>query len=106
MIGKRWLAMAPILVLALNFSAGCQPPDTEPSPAEDNARITLPEPRCDSDVSVEEALLKRRSVRNYTDQALTLQEISQLLWRLRESPTPAVKELRLQPELFTPLSSM
>jgi len=52
--------MVPMLILALNFSAACKPPNTEPSVVEDNARITLPEPRYDSDVSVEEALLKRR----------------------------------------------
>ena len=42
--------------------------------------IQLPEPRFDSDVSIEEALLQRRSVRHYTEEALTLQEVSQLLW--------------------------
>ena len=72
--------MVPILILALSFSAACGPTDIEKSPAEDSARIILPEPRYDSDVSVEEALLKRRSARGYTSQALTLQEISQLLW--------------------------
>lgn len=72
--------MVPILILALSFSAACGPTDIGKSPAEDSARIILPEPRYDSDVSVEEALLKRRSVRDYTSQALTLQEISQLLW--------------------------
>jgi len=83
--------MVTMLVLALNFSAACKPPDTEPSPTEDNARIILPEPRCDSDVSVEEALLKRRSVRNYTDDALTLQELAQLLWAAQGITDPSGK---------------
>ncbi len=43
-------------------------------------RLKLPEPRYDGDVSVEEALLKRRSVREYATGYLTLQEVSQLLW--------------------------
>lgn len=42
--------------------------------------IKLPEPKYDSQTSVEEALLGRRSVRNYEAQPLTLAEISQLLW--------------------------
>lgn len=42
--------------------------------------IKLPSPRHDSDVSVEEALLKRRSVRAYRDISLTLAEVSQILW--------------------------
>lgn len=42
--------------------------------------IDLPEPRSDGDVSVEEALLKRRSDRDYADRPLKLAEISQLLW--------------------------
>jgi len=42
--------------------------------------IELPEPRLDSATSIEQALLMRRSVRNYTSEALTLHEVSQLLW--------------------------
>lgn len=42
--------------------------------------IKLPEPRYKGDISVEEALLQRRSVREYTHQPLTLAEVSQLLW--------------------------
>jgi SagB-type dehydrogenase family enzyme len=42
--------------------------------------IELPTPRTDGDVSLEEALLERRSVRDFTPEELTLEEISQLLW--------------------------
>lgn len=42
--------------------------------------VKLPEPKYDSKVSVEKALLERRSIRNYKDEPLTLDEVSQLLW--------------------------
>lgn len=44
------------------------------------ARMKLPKPRFSSSVSVEEAILKRRSIRSYKDEALTLEEVSQILW--------------------------
>lgn len=43
-------------------------------------RTILPQPGLRSKVSVEEALVNRRSVRSYKKQALTLAELSQLLW--------------------------
>jgi SagB-type dehydrogenase family enzyme len=43
-------------------------------------KIKLPEPRYKSNVSVEETLLKRRSIREYASEPLKLQEVSQLLW--------------------------
>jgi len=42
--------------------------------------VTLPDPVFKSNLSVEEALLKRRSVRRYKNEPLELKEISQLLW--------------------------
>jgi SagB-type dehydrogenase family enzyme len=42
--------------------------------------VDLPRPRLLSDVSVEEALQSRRSIRSYMDLPLTLLEVSQLLW--------------------------
>ena len=42
--------------------------------------IKLPEPRPDSTISVESALRRRRSVREFRKGALTLAETSQLLW--------------------------
>ena len=43
-------------------------------------RITLPAPRPDGPLALEQAIAERRSVREYTAEALTLEEISQLLW--------------------------
>lgn len=42
--------------------------------------IKLPEPRDDSETSIEEVLSKRRSIRAYKSEPLTLAEVSQLLW--------------------------
>ncbi len=43
-------------------------------------KIRLPEPRYDGNVSIETALLKRRSIRSYKPDPLTIAQISQLLW--------------------------
>ena len=43
-------------------------------------KIKLPEPRTGSSRSVEETLLKRRSIREYLPGALSLPEVSQVLW--------------------------
>ncbi|MFH0772647.1 MAG: SagB/ThcOx family dehydrogenase [Candidatus Omnitrophota bacterium] len=42
--------------------------------------LKLPQPKYDSKFSIEKTLLERRSVRDYKDEALTLAEVSQLLW--------------------------
>ncbi len=42
--------------------------------------IKLPEPRLKSDVSLEETLQQRRSVREYSAAPLRLDEVSQLMW--------------------------
>jgi SagB-type dehydrogenase family enzyme len=42
--------------------------------------IKLPTPKYDGSVSVEKALLERRSIRTYKDEPLTLAEVSQILW--------------------------
>jgi SagB-type dehydrogenase family enzyme len=47
--------------------------------AEENV-IDLPEPRFESEISIEETLKNRRSIRSYEETPLTLAEISQLLW--------------------------
>ncbi|MBU4492453.1 MAG: SagB/ThcOx family dehydrogenase, partial [Euryarchaeota archaeon] len=58
-----------------------QPAGDEPEPDEPiNEKIKLPEPKYDSGTSVEQALLERRSVREYKDEPLKLTEVSQILW--------------------------
>ena len=42
--------------------------------------ITLPKPKIKSEVSLEETLNKRRSIRNYKRGSLSLDQVSQLLW--------------------------
>lgn len=42
--------------------------------------IQLPTPKYESNISVEEALLRRRSIRDYGNEQLSLSEVSQILW--------------------------
>jgi len=42
--------------------------------------IDLPDPKYSGKTAIEEALLKRKSVRNYTNETLSLSDVSQLLW--------------------------
>ncbi len=44
------------------------------------SRRALPEPRTDGPLSLEAAIARRRSVRRYRPDGLTLEEIGQLLW--------------------------
>ena len=44
------------------------------------SEIKLPEPKHKGEISVEEAIARRRSVRDYKSDALTLEQLSQLLW--------------------------
>jgi SagB-type dehydrogenase family enzyme len=42
--------------------------------------LELPKPKPDSDVSLEEAISKRRSVRKFTSEPVSLEKLSQILW--------------------------
>lgn len=54
-------------------------------------RIELPNPVYDSDTSIEEALHKRRSVREYQQGGLILAEVAQLLWAVQGVTGPRGK---------------
>ncbi len=82
-----YLIISLVLVLIFSFTliVSCRATKkvngiTAPSEAISTERIKLPEPGHDSPTSIEQALLKRRSVRDYKDEPLTLAELSQLLW--------------------------
>lgn len=86
----KWLVMLLVLVIPLIFSGGCGKSDGS-SPVSDNIGITLPEPMHDSDVSLEQALLARRSIRTYSEGPLTLKELGQLLWAAQGITDPSGK---------------
>jgi SagB-type dehydrogenase family enzyme len=50
--------------------------------------IKLPKPKDKGSMSVEEALSRRRSVREYSDQPLSLPEVSQVLWAAQRVTSP------------------
>jgi len=56
------------------------PPATLAATAPASPEITLPPPHTDGAVSLEACLARRRSVRSYTAQDLTWEQIGQLLW--------------------------
>lgn len=69
---------ASILLLALIFSLTFKQ-KLEPEQKIGDT-IKLPPPKYESNISVEQALFQRRSIRDYKDAPLTLAEVSQLLW--------------------------
>ncbi len=71
------VAVWPLVALAVIPACRSQKPADVPQVLK---RIDLPAPRTKSEVSLEEAIAKRRSVRSFADRPLTWDEISQLAW--------------------------
>ena len=75
-----------ILVIGLLLQINWQPGTTTFVQGE---RIELPEPVYESSMSIEEALLARRSIRAYSEEGLSLNEASQLLWAAQGQTHPS-----------------
>ena len=58
--------------------------------------VKLPSPTYDSAVSIEKALVERRSIRSYKEEPLTVNELSQMLWAAQGITEPK-KGLRTAP---------
>ncbi len=100
--GRRRCLLA-LSALAAALASGCVPaatpspaPTRTPSPRANpsptvpiGVTISLPPPRLQGAVSLEEALARRRSLRSFSDQRLTLAELGQLLWAAQGITSPA-----------------
>ena len=76
---SRFAILIAGLIIAVNFY--CQDNREQTTMQKTNGDIIqLPVPKLQSETSVEEALNKRRSIRNYTKKPLSLEEVSQILW--------------------------
>ena len=90
-MGRRYWNYLVTLAIVLLIFGGCDKPAgiLTPTPSSEQAEvINLPEPQYDSDVSIEQSFLNRRSIRSYTGEPLTLREVSQLLWAVQGITDP------------------
>ncbi len=75
-----WKPMAGVILMGLAGGLGaCRAENPAPDPLAAR-RISLTAPRIDGTMSLEAAISARRSVRRFSPDALTLEQIGQLLW--------------------------
>ncbi len=83
-VKSRHIDLVVAVLLAAVLVSGCAgippAPGGNTTPAPPDGAVTLPEPRRTGDVSVEEALWERRSVRVYAEVPLTIADAGQVLW--------------------------
>ena len=87
---RGWLVIILVIMIPLMLSGGCEKVEGSLTVNGDGT-IVLPGPAHDSDVSLEQALLQRRSVRNFQAGALTLKQLGQLLWAAQGITDPTGK---------------
>jgi len=78
-----------IIPFILNGCISSKPSLTSQDEMAQSQLTPLPEPSFEGQLSLEETLLLRRSMREYRDQPLDLAEISQLLWAAQGITNPA-----------------
>lgn len=81
----RLIVLLLVVTVLLHFG-GCATRPAESgyqTPVPDSEEIALPPPRVTGEMALEEAIASRRSVREFTDEALSRSEISQLLWAVQ-----------------------
>jgi len=79
---RRRLLFLPVLAgvgLWLYCALGCGQPTASPGKA-GGTEVSLPAAKTSGTMSVEEALAKRRSVREFQERELTMEQIAQLAW--------------------------
>ncbi|MGB9936129.1 MAG: SagB/ThcOx family dehydrogenase [Methanobacterium sp.] len=76
----RIILLILIILLAVTVVYLVWPKSTETSQMIVTGTFKLPEPQISGTMSVEQAIQDRRSVRRYTNESLTLQDVSQLMW--------------------------
>jgi SagB-type dehydrogenase family enzyme len=82
-MAKQWIVAILIIIaigLGVCFMLLRANMNQEIEPNFNTEIINLPEPIYDSSISIEQALLKRRSVRDYKREPLSLVHVSQILW--------------------------
>jgi SagB-type dehydrogenase family enzyme len=79
-IAGRVTAVLVLAVVATLSSCGNDDAEQTGSPAPSGEITDLPQPVVDGDPSLESALAQRRSVRAFTPDPLSLEELGQLLW--------------------------
>jgi len=89
-IGKKklWLSLLILIIVVTGCNGSnyenpaVDTPGSENANQAEGAKLTyaLPAPETKGEMSVQEALANRRSERNFKDQELSLEELSQILW--------------------------
>ncbi len=81
-------ALVALLVLALASCTQAGQSASSWTEATPESRIALPSPRAGGPLSLEQALARRRSVREFSDQPVTRAEMAQLLWAAQGVTSP------------------